>query len=164
MEDAVRGLGFAGLGSRMKRIGERLQADTQRIFDAVDLPVQPGQLMLLMTLHRMGRATIGDLAQSIGISQPGITRTAAQLAEIGFVDITQAEEDQRRRYVELSAAGWALVERADREVTPLVRGAVADLCRDLSGPLLDQLTALEDGLAALPLDRRLARPAKDKTA
>lgn len=155
MEDVVRGLGLAGLGSRMKRLGERLQADTQRIFDAVALPVQPSQLMLLMALDRLGKATIGDLALSVGISQPGVTRTAAQLAELGLVAIAPAEDDQRRRYVELSAAGRALVDRANREVTPLVRGAVADLCHGLSGPLLEQLTALEDGLAARPLDRRL---------
>ena len=30
VEDVVRALGYLTLGTRMKRIGERLQADTQR--------------------------------------------------------------------------------------------------------------------------------------
>lgn len=161
MDDVVRGLGLTGLGSRMKRLGERLQADTQRIFDAVGLPVQPSQLMLLMALDRLGEMTIGDLALAIGISQPGVTRTAGQLAEAGLVEITQSDDDQRRRLARLSAAGRELVERANIEVAPLVRAAVADLFGDAAGPLLEQLASLEDGLAALPLDRRVARGEKN---
>ncbi|TIS34569.1 MAG: transcriptional regulator, partial [Mesorhizobium sp.] len=39
-------------------------------------------------------------------------------------------------------------------VWPRIEGAVAELCADLSGPLLGQLAAIEDRLAATPLDRR----------
>ncbi|MGO7164929.1 transcriptional regulator, partial [Rhizobium johnstonii] len=34
--------------------------------------------------------------------------------------------------------------------------AVADLCGDLDGPILEQLAAIEDRLAAVPLARRSA--------
>ena len=40
VEDVVRAFGFLCLGSRLKRIGERLQADTQRIMDEMDVPLQ----------------------------------------------------------------------------------------------------------------------------
>jgi hypothetical protein len=46
-------------------------------------------------------------------------------------------------------------------VWPLVERAVRDLCRDLEGSLLEQLAALEDGLAAEPLHLR-ALPARGK--
>jgi hypothetical protein len=44
-------------------------------------------------------------------------------------------------------------------VWPRIRAAVADLCGDLDGPLLEQLAAIEDGLAAAPLDRRIIKVA-----
>ncbi|TJW60583.1 MAG: hypothetical protein E5V29_29115, partial [Mesorhizobium sp.] len=48
-----------------------------------------------------------------------------------------------------------LVDIAKREVWPRIEGAVQDLCADLSGPLLEQLAAIEDGLDAAPLHRRI---------
>ncbi|TJV01711.1 MAG: transcriptional regulator, partial [Mesorhizobium sp.] len=50
--------------------------------------------------------------------------------------------------------GQRLVDAAKHNVWPRIEGAVAELCADLSGPLLGQLAAIEDRLAATPLDRR----------
>ena len=154
VEDVVRAFGFLTIGTRMKRIGERLQADTQRIMDDMDVALQASQYPFLASLDRLGPLTIGELADAVGITQPGATRTLAQLVELGMVKVRPAPEDQRRKIVSLSAKGQRLIDHAKREVWPRLEDAVADLCGKLSGPLLEQLAAIEDGLAARPLDRR----------
>jgi len=155
MEDIIRSLGYLTLGSRLKRIGEQLQADTQRMLDGLEVPVQSSQYPLLAALDRLGPLPVGELAQSLGITQPGVTRSVALLAELGLVEVIQSDGDQRRRMVSLTKNGQRLVDRAKRDVWPRIENAVADLCKGLTGPLLDQLTAIEDGLAAAPLDRRV---------
>jgi DNA-binding MarR family transcriptional regulator len=157
MEDVVRSLGFLCLGSRLKRIGEQMQADTQRVLDRLDVPVQSSQYPLLAALDRLGPLPVGELAQCLGIAQPGVTRSVALLTELGLLEVSPSNDDQRRRIVSLSRNGWRLVDVAKREVWPRIEKAVADLCADLSGPLLDQLAAIEGGLAAAPLDRRAER-------
>jgi DNA-binding MarR family transcriptional regulator len=154
VEDIIRALGFLCLGSRMRRIGERLQADTQRITDAMNIPVQVSQYPLLAAIDRFGPLSIGELAEALGITQPGATRNAGLLIKAGLLRMEQPPDDQRRRVLSLTDEGRALIERAKREVWPRVESAVAELCADLNGPLLDQLTAIEDGLAKQPLDRR----------
>lgn len=154
VEDVVRAFGFLTLGTRMKRIGERLQADTQQIMDEMDVPLQASQYPFLASLDRLGPLTIGEIADAVGITQPGATRSIAQLTALGLVKARQAPEDQRRKVVSLTAKGQHLVDTAKRDVWPRLESAVADLCRDLSGPLLAQLAAIEDGLAARPLARR----------
>jgi len=156
MEDVIRSLGFLCLGSRLKRLGEQLQSDTQRLLDEVDPSVQASQYPFLAALDRLGPLTVGELAQAIGITQPGVTRAVSRLADQGLVESRQAPGDQRQRIVSLSKAGRRLVQAARRDVWPRIESAVADLCAGLSGPLLDQLAAIEDGLAAAPLDRRAA--------
>jgi len=52
------------------------------------------------------------------------------------------------------------VEFGKREIWPAIEAAVDDLCRDLSGPLLEQLAKIEQGLAERPLDRRAATGAR----
>ncbi|MBZ9989590.1 MarR family transcriptional regulator [Mesorhizobium sp. BH1-1-5] len=155
MEDVLRSLGFLCLGSRMKRIGEQLQADTQRVLDRLDVRIQSSQYPLLAALDRLGPLPVGELAQSLGVAQPGVTRSAALLAELGLVEVNPSNDDQRRRIVSLSRNGRRLVDQAKRDIWPSIENAVADLCADLSGPLLGQLSAIEDRLAATPLDRRV---------
>ncbi|ESY00596.1 MULTISPECIES: MarR family transcriptional regulator [unclassified Mesorhizobium] len=155
MEDIIRSLGYLTLGSRLKRIGEQLQADTQRMLDGLEVPVQSSQYPLLAALDRLGPLPVGELAQSLGITQPGVTRSVALLAELGLVEAAPSNDDQRRRMISLTANGQRLVDRAKRDVWPRIENAVADLCKDLAGPLLEQLSAIEDGLAAAPLDRRV---------
>jgi DNA-binding MarR family transcriptional regulator len=157
VEDVIRSFGFLTLGTRMKRLGERLQADTQRIMDELGAPLQASQYPFLAAIDRLGPITVGELAEAVGITQPGATRTVAQLVELGMLEVKAASDDQRRRIVSLSREGKRLVAAAKREVWPRIRAAVADLCSDLDGPLLDQLAAIEDGLAAAPLDRRAAK-------
>lgn len=160
VEDVVRSLGYLMLGTRMKRIGERLQAGTQRVIDGFAVPVQAGQWPFLAALDTLGAVSVGELAEAIGITQPGATRTVAQLVRQGLVNVEHAADDQRRRIVSLSKEGQRLVAAAKLDIWPSVSEAVADLCDPLDGPLLQQLAALEDGLAAIPLARRTGRRKK----
>ncbi len=152
----MRELGHLTLGTRFKRIGERLQAHTQRILDAHDLDVPAGQFPFLAALDRSGELSVGELADAVGVTQPGATRAVAQLAEAGYVTFATAGDDQRRKPVVLSAKGKRLVEAGKRTAWLLVEGAVRDLCDGLEGTLLEQLAALEDRLEAAPLDERAA--------
>lgn len=97
VEDVVRNFGFLPLGTRLKRIGERLQADTQTIMDEMGVDLQASQYPFLAALDRLGPLTIGELAEAVGITQPGATRVVSQLIELGLVKARQAADDQRRR-------------------------------------------------------------------
>ncbi|NZD51923.1 MarR family winged helix-turn-helix transcriptional regulator [Rhizobium leguminosarum] len=156
VEDVVRTLGFLCMGSRLRRIGERLQADTQQVIDEAGLGIQAGQYPFLAAIDRAGPLTIGELAQAVGITQPGATRTTGQLLELGYVDMQPAPDDQRRRLVSLTDKGQDLVVHSKKVIWPRIAAAVADLCGDLNGPILEQLAAIEDGLVAVPLARRNA--------
>jgi DNA-binding MarR family transcriptional regulator len=154
-EDIVRALGYLMLGTRFKRIGERLQADATRIAEGHGAAVQSGQYPFLLALDRLGPLTIGEVAEAVGITQPGATRAIAQLVKIGMVKARPGRNDQRQRIVSLTAKGQGQVDFGRQELWPKVEAAVADLCDPLSGSLLDQLAALEDGLTNRPLEQRI---------
>ncbi|MDX8483356.1 MarR family transcriptional regulator [Mesorhizobium sp. VK24D] len=154
MEDIIRSLGYLCLGSRLKRIGEQLQADTQRVLERLDVRIQSSQYPLLAALDRLGPLPVGELAQSLGVAQPGVTRSVSLLTELGLVEVMQSNDDQRRRIVSLSQNGQRLVDSAKRDVWPRIEAAVKEVCADLSGSLLGQLAVIEDRLAATPLHRR----------
>ncbi|SON57301.1 DNA-binding transcriptional repressor MarR [Hartmannibacter diazotrophicus] len=153
-EDVVRSLGLLCLGSRLKRIGERLQANTDAILAAEGVGISASQYPYLASLDRLGPLTIGELAEAVGVSQPGVTRSVNMLIGAGLMLAESSPDDQRRRIVRLTADGARIVEIGKRSVWARVEAAVADLCEGFDGPLLAQLAAIEEGLDAAPLVRR----------
>ena len=149
--DIIRDLGLLCLGTRLKRLGERLQGETLCMIDESDLTIQPNQCPVIVALHRLGPLSIGELVGTLGISQPAVTRTVGLLTEQGLVEIRRSTEDQRRREVHLTAKGNSFARRADTHLWPVIEAAVTELCTDLKGPLLRQLAEIEDRLDALPL-------------
>jgi len=154
VEDVVRALGYLCLGTRFRRIGERLQADTQKIIDEHDGPVQPALHPLLAALDRLGPLGIGEIAEALGITQPGATRSVSELTKMGLVAADAPPDDQRRRVITLTEAGREAVHQGKTVIWPRIEAAVAELCRDLPGDFLQQLTTIEDRLADMPLARR----------
>jgi ribosomal protein S18 acetylase RimI-like enzyme len=100
------------------------------------------------------------LVEVVGTSQPGVTRAAGQLIDMGLVQSVSGA-DQRRRTLSLTLAGEAAMARTKLLLWPRVEKAVKEICDGLSGPLLDQIAAIETALAAKPLNERIADIARD---
>jgi DNA-binding MarR family transcriptional regulator len=162
-EDFIRQRGYLTLGSRLKRLGERMQADVHRLARAEGVNVPPGLLPILGVLDRHEALTVGGLAEALGVAQPGITRNLAQLAALGLVKSARPAGDLRQRSVSLTPKGASLVARTKHDMWPRVERAVVEICAGLPKPILEQLSAIEDALAEMPLDRRAARPRKGKS-
>jgi DNA-binding MarR family transcriptional regulator/N-acetylglutamate synthase-like GNAT family acetyltransferase len=152
--DILSDLGPIFLGSRLKRLAERFQAGAARVVTDAGLPMQPAHMPLLAALDR-GPLTVGQLVDAVGTSQPGITRTAGQLIDMGLVQ-SASGADQRQRTLSLTTAGQAAMARIKALLWPRVEIAVKEICDGLSGPLLDQIAAIERALAAKPFDERVA--------
>jgi DNA-binding MarR family transcriptional regulator len=155
--DIVRELGHLTLGSRLKRLGERLQAQTHALLAEAQISVPASHFPLLAALDRLGPLSVGELAQAVGTSQPGISRMLEKLQADGWVTSRQPKGDRRLRPIVLTKAGHRLVARSKQLTWPRIEAAVADACAGASGPLLAQLSALEDALAAAPLQIRATR-------
>jgi len=156
VHDTVKELGFLTLGTRFRRIGESLQAQTQALMarHGIDLPA--AHFPLLAALDRHGPLGVGELSAAVGVSQPVVTRSLRGLEASGLVESRSQEGDRRIRKVQLSSAGQALVTRAKRDVWPVIEASVAQICAPLQGPLLEQLAALESGLENTSLLQRAA--------
>ena len=157
VEDVVKELGYLTLGTRLKRLGERLQAQTQVLleYEGVDLPAS--HFPVLAALDRLGALNVGELTEAVGMSQPGVTRLLDKLVAEGLVSSAQLADDRRVRTIALTKSGRQLIERSKRTAWPMIEAAVADACAGPAQPLLTVLAALETALAAAPLDSRAER-------
>jgi DNA-binding MarR family transcriptional regulator len=156
VEDVVKEFGYLTLGTRLKRLGERLQAQTQVLLERVDIDLPPSQFPLLAVLDRLGPLNIGELTEAVGISQPGVTRLVDKLTGEGLLSSTQSADDRRVRTISLTKSGRQLLSRSKR-AWPVIEAAVADACAGPADSILVLLAALEDALAFAPLSVRADR-------
>lgn len=140
------------LGSRLKRLAERLQAGAELIARDCGLATQPAHMPLLTALRHHGPMSVGEAADATGFSQPAITRVARQLDSMGLISNSVGDDDRRVRRLQLTRSGEATMELAVTSLWPRIRAAVAEAC-DVDS-LLGQVAALEAALAERPLDRR----------
>ncbi|MEO5493168.1 MAG: GNAT family N-acetyltransferase [Sphingomonas sp.] len=150
--DVVRAEGAVMLGSRLKRLAERLQGGAERIAVECGLPTQPSQMPLLAALHRHGPLSVGDAVNLLEISQPAVTRILARLVEMRLVDTSRDGRDQRTKTIALTDQGRAVMEQAITTLWPRLRAAVAEVC-DIDA-LLNQIDGIETALSAQPLEQR----------
>lgn len=157
MDDILRELGYLTLGSRLRRVGERLQSSTQHCLDLAGIDVPAAQLTVLAALDRLGACSIGELALALRQTQPGVTRMVGKLQMAGLVTSQRGAEDQRLRHVDVSVAGRRLVDRCKRTVWPAVEAALASECAALDGTLLEQLAGFEAMLASGRYETRVRK-------
>lgn len=153
--DIVADLGYMFLGSRLKRLAERLQADALKVHTVRGVAAQPAELALLAAVDRLGPITISTAVEALGVSQPAVTRVAASLVDRDLLTAESDEGDRRQRILRLTAGGAALVAKAKADVWPMIGDAVAAMCTPLSGSLLEQLAGLERQLGERSLESRV---------
>lgn len=157
MVDVVAQMGPAFLGTRLKRLGERMQAGAASVLTDAGVPLQPGHMAAMAAL-RTGPRTVGQLAEASGTSQPGMTRTVGRLKQL---DLAREEicDDQRSRLIALTPAGEKMAATIASEVWPRVGAAAEEILALLEGDFLDQLAAIEEALAKASIAERAARAA-----
>jgi DNA-binding MarR family transcriptional regulator/L-amino acid N-acyltransferase YncA len=152
MADVVAQMGPAFLGTRLKRLGERMQAGAALVTASAGLALQPGQMALLAAL-RTGPMSVGQLAEACGTSQPGVTRTLGQLRDVEMIEELESA-DQRTRVVALSPKGEAALAVLTREVWPRVGMAAEQILSQLEGDFLASLAVIERALAEASIGER----------
>lgn len=157
--DLLHDLGPAFLGSRLKRLGEHMQAGAARVTAAAGLPMQPSHMPILAALDGQ-QLTIGELVTTVGTSQPGITRAVRQLVDMGLVQ-SQPGDDQRTRAISLTPAGNTAWARTRLHVLPQLDAAVRALLSDQTDAFFSQISTAESALSATPLDVLAAQTRPD---
>ena len=134
-------------------IGRTLATTSKAVssaFNAV-LRAQGGSLPVWLILNSLKHdrwSTQLDLARSLGIEGPTMTRHLDNLEQNGFVTRRRSESDRRAVHVELTEAGSAAYERMLVAVIALNKRLQAGFSRDELRQLDDVLKRLADNVAA----------------
>lgn len=135
-----------GLGTQLRHLIDLLDGDVAQQYKDAGLDYRPRYTPIVRALKELGTATIGQIADAAGITQPAATQTVNLMKKDGLVAVASGT-DARQRLVSLSPQGRALLpalEACWAATKAAADGLDAQLAAPLSRILDEALAALEE--------------------
>lgn len=156
LADYSRMAGGAALGARLRRLSERIDRESTRVYAAFGIKFEQRWFGILNQIILNGPMTVGDIAMTLRMTHVSVSQARRSLEARGFVYSLSDEKDARRRPIALTPRGQALTMELSALWQALGEGA-AELNAE-AGDLIPLLNRLDDALSRRSLlDRTLAR-------
>ena len=69
-DDFLQELVFVGFTARMKRISDSLMYDARKIYEDLDIGIEPNWHLIFLLLKKEEQLTVTEIAQKLGFSHP----------------------------------------------------------------------------------------------
>jgi len=127
-----------GLGTQLRHLIELLDGAVQQAYTDAGLDYRPRYTPVMRALAQQQSATVGQLAELAGITQPAATQTVALMKKEGLLLVAASDEDGRQRVVRLSRKGEDLLPHL-QACWKATRRAADSLDAELEFPLSECL-------------------------
>ena len=105
MSDYLSSLGPIGFTYRTRRLADRLADGGRRLYESLDLPLEPNWHAMLLYLDRRGPAAVTQLANELKVSHPAVSEMARRIESAGLIESRPDPADRRRKVLALSREG-----------------------------------------------------------
>lgn len=146
-------LGEVALGSRLKRLSDRLMGDALNVYKYMEQDIQPKWYTLMSLLFDRKSVSIVEASELLGLSQPCISQFSKELIAKKLVKATPDDNDQRRKLLSLTPKG----QRKYKNMEPVrraVRSAATSLCDEVEQDFYKAIQQFEKALAKKSLYER----------
>lgn len=104
-------VGKMAIGSRLRRLSERITEDAAHIYQMYDVDLQPKWFPVFYVLSKGQQKTITAIAEEIGHSHPSVSKIAGEMVRKGLLLEKKDKSDGRRNVVTLSKKGSDLAKK-----------------------------------------------------
>jgi len=146
-------LGEVALGSRLKRLSDRVMSDASRIYKFTGYEMQPKWFTLMALLFDKKSVSVVHAADYLGLSQPCISQFSREMIKAGLVEVSSDPNDLRRKILSLSKQGKQKHKKM-QPVRSAVRKAAVSICQEEEQDFYRALKQFEQALERKSLYQR----------
>ena len=136
--------GLLAIATRLQRLSERLRKDGALIYKAYGIDFEPKWFPVIYTLHCKPLLSVVEIASEIGYTHPSTISLLKELEKQRLIRSRRDKVDERKRLLQLTEKGKALVERV-QPVWKVMTAAIAGFT-DTRNNLLKAIVEVEDQL------------------
>lgn len=114
-DDFLQELQFVGFTARMKRISDGLMYDARKIYEDLNIGIEPNWHLIFLLLKKEGQLTVTEIAQTLRFSHPAIIKIIKKMEEKGFIQRIADPNDSRKQLLQLSEKSIEMLPRFEEE-------------------------------------------------
>jgi DNA-binding MarR family transcriptional regulator len=103
--------GILAIATRMQRLSEQMRKDGLLIYKAHGIDFEPKWFPVIYTLYFRPMLSVVELANEIGYSHPSTITLLKELEKLKLIKSGKDKADERKRLVQLTEKGKALIEQ-----------------------------------------------------
>ena len=140
--DHMQSFGSLSLGSRLRRLSDRLVQDVADLYRSQGIELSPTYFPLFNLIRQQGAMTVTEAAEKLGVSHPAISKIARKMLAEEWISKVADPDDERRQMLLLTPKSEALVIRVE-PIWREVKGHLDTLMDAQQYPLLNALAEFE---------------------
>ena len=148
-------LGEVALGSRVKRLADRMGVQAAATYESQGFAIEPRCFPLTQLLLKHGATSVSDAAKRLGISQPAISQISKHMEAQGWLAQRSDPRDGRRCLLSLTTRGQRQAD-AIRPMWETVHDVAIDLCMATGVDLVGAIASLEHALQEQSIAERVS--------
>jgi ribosomal protein S18 acetylase RimI-like enzyme len=154
--DFLAETGGLGLGSRLKRLSDRMMQDGAGIYQDLGIDFKPSWFPTFNFLYRRGPTPLGVIAQELGVTHVAINQVLEELEQRALAVSETGSEDRRVRIARLTDKGMGLANSLE-EGWGCIRASILEAIEETGYDFLDATARLEICLNRSSLRERFRR-------
>jgi len=159
-QDFLNELAELALGSRLKRMSERMLANASDVYQEFGMNINPKWFTLMALLDAKDSnkqvLSIVEASSMLGLSQPALSQFCKELQNEKLIKIVKDQSDSRKRILSLTAKGRERVQQM-KPIWEAVQLAAVDLCTEHNNDFYRSLLLFEKSFSRQSLLTRTRR-------
>lgn len=154
-------IGVAALGSRLRRLGDKLADDAAAVYTLYGTDLQPRWFPVVHVLGEREAESVTAIAEEIGHTHASVSQIVSEMVALGYAAQQKGQKDGRKTYVSLTPKGRA-AQATMKEQLNDVRRAVNALLDESTMNLWLALGEFETALSHRSLYQRVQQQKKQR--
>jgi len=140
--DLISELGPLALGSRLRRLSDRMMKEVTEIYQQSGIDFQPKWFPLFYLLTQEQRKGITEIADALQISHPAVIQLAREMEKEGWLVSEKAGNDARKRILQLTPKSVAALPKL-KELWQCFRHTNAEIINEIDPHFFSMLGNME---------------------
>ena len=154
-------IGKMAIGSRLRRLNERITEDGSKIYDLFGVSLDPKWFPVFYALSLKEEASVTEIAKFIGHSHPSVSQIVKEMKKHGILKTDKSAKDGRVNIVKLSEEGRQLIPKLEKQCADVTQ-AVDELLSETQHNLWKAIEEVEFLLSEENLYERIKKIRKDR--
>lgn len=154
-------VGKVAIGSRLRRLNEKIAEDGAEIYKSYGIGVDPKWFPVFYALSIKKEASITEIASFIGHSHPSVSQIAKEMKKQGLLESRKSTSDKRVTSIKLSDKGQEFIPQLEQQCED-VKQAVEDILSTTQHNLWKAIEEFEFSLSEKKLSERVKALRKER--